>query len=131
LGESVCFSGLCYTVRGVEELTGFPARDRHRLLRLTVALTNHNPRAAREEVSAVLRDGAGRIFLASAGVSGNRLDARVAAGATVLAQPVFELPPDAAGLGLIVSHGRWSRAALVVGDGESLNHRSRVFDLGE
>ena len=128
-GRPLCFHALCYTVERVEELAGFPARNGERLVRVTVRVENHDGGAAEEEVRAYLVDAAGRRWAPSAGIAGNSLGARVPGHGTVVSEPVFRVEPEARGLALGLTHGRWTWHRMVIGDAESWGHRARLLDL--
>jgi hypothetical protein len=131
LGQPLCFHAMCFTVERGEELPGFPARNRARLVRVTLRVENRGKTMGAEEgVRAYLRDGQGRQWVETPGVSGNPLDGRVGPGGSVVSEPVFQVAPDATGLAMVLTHGRWSRHTLVIGDAESLGHRVRVMELG-
>jgi len=135
LGKPACFDRMCFTVERVEILEGFGASNQvrdieQRLARVTVRVANHGKAADTDEAGAYLRDGQGRVWPESAGVSGNPLDGRVTAGGSVVSEPVFKIAPDATGLEMVLTHGRWSRHTLVIGDAESLGHRLQVMELG-
>ncbi|HEY0264336.1 MAG TPA: hypothetical protein VGC07_07415 [Granulicella sp.] len=125
-GQPVCYGAMCFTVVGVRELPGTP-----RLVQVTVRIENRSRSSAgRESIRADLRDGQGRLWSASRGVSGNPLDVRVLPGAAVVSQPVFPLPADASVLGLVLEHEGWSTHRLAITDAESLWHRPQVMLLG-
>ena len=132
MGQPVCFHKLCFTIQQVEEVPGFPVRNGERLLRLTMAITNHGKAAAQEDLDSYLLDSRSRIWPISSAVSGNPLSARVLAGQTITSVPVFRVAPEATGFALVLRHSRWSRSlhhALVIGDPESLGHRQRLMML--
>jgi hypothetical protein len=129
MGQAACMHSICYTVERLEEVPGFPARDNVRLVRVVVQVTNRGRKEAREDVRAYLRDAQGRRWEPSDAVSGNPLHGRVLAGGTMVSEPVFRVARDATGLVMVLTHGRWSRQALVIGDPESLGHRLRVMVL--
>ena len=133
-GRPVCFHAMCFTVTRVEEVPGYFGRNRvgdgSRLVRVTVQVANHGKSSAVEKTGAYLRDGQGRVWIETPGLSGNPLDGPVRAGGSVDSEPVFQVAPDATNLGLMLTHGRSSWHRLVIGDAESLGHRPRVMDLG-
>jgi hypothetical protein len=129
MGQASCMHSICYTVDRVEEVPGFPVRENVRLVRVVVQVTNRGKTEAREEVQAYLLDAQGRRWEPSVGVSGNPLNSRVLAGGTMVSEPVFRLAEDATGLRMVLTHGRWSRYRLVIGDPESWEHRLRVMVL--
>jgi hypothetical protein len=131
LGEPQCFDEMCFRVIRVEEVPGFLIRDGRRLLRVSVQLTNKGRKAQRERlIRAYLVDGQGRRWEMSAGVNGVELTARVVGGDSVVSEPVFKVAADASGLGLVLTHGPWQPALLVIGDSDSLLHRKTVMKLG-
>jgi hypothetical protein len=131
MGEPQCFDEMCFAVTRVEEVPGFLIRDGRRLLRVSVQVTNKGRKAQREGlIRAYLLDAQGRRWEMSAGVNGVELTARVAAGGSVVSQPVFKVPADASGLGLVLTHGRWQPRVLVIGDSDSLLHKRTVVRLG-
>jgi hypothetical protein len=81
-------------------------------------------------IRAYLVDGQGRRWDESAGVNGVGLAARVAAGDSVVSEPVFKIAADANGLRLVFTHGRWQPGVLVIGDSDSWLHRRTVVELG-
>jgi hypothetical protein len=129
MGHSVCFHALCYKVERVEEISGFPVRNDVRLARVTVQVTNRGKSEAREPVRAYLRDAQGRRWEPSRAISGNPLNGRVLAGGTVVSEPVFQIAGNATGLEMVLTHGRWTRRMLVIGDPESLGHKLRAMAL--
>jgi hypothetical protein len=129
MGQPACFDAMCFTVERVEEIPGFPPQENVRLARVTVRVTNKGKKEAQEQVRAYLRDAQGRQWEPSNAVSGNPLNERVLPGGTIVSEPVFQLAEDATGLSLVLTHGRWSQHALVIGDPESLGHRLRVMVL--
>jgi hypothetical protein len=131
IGEPQCFGEMCFTVTRVEEVPGFLIRDGRRLLRVSVQVTNKGRKAQREGlIRAYLLDAQGRRWEMSTGVNGVELTARVAAGGSVVSQPVFKVPADASGLSLVLTHGRWLPRVLVIGDSDSLLHKRTVVRLG-
>jgi hypothetical protein len=131
LGKAQCFDKMCFAVTGAEEVKGFLVRDRQRLVRVSIRVTNKG-RSARSEglMRAYLVDAQGRRWEESAGVSGVGLTARVAAGDSVVSEPVFKVAGDAAGLELVLTHGWRQPGVLVIGDSDSLLHRHTVVPLG-
>jgi len=132
MGHSQCFHARCFTVERAEEVQGFPAREHERLerlVRLTVRLTNRGKKEGQEAVRAYLRDAQGRQWQESVAVSGNPLSGRIMAESERVSEPVFHIAPDATGLELVLTHGKWSRHTLVIGDAESLGHRPEVLVL--
>ena len=131
MGEPQCFDDMCFRVIRVEEVPGFLIRDQQRLLRVSVQVTNRGRRAQSDGlIRTYLVDGQGRRWERSAGVNGVQLTSRVAGGDSVVSEPVFKVAADAAGLGLVLTHGRWQPGVLVIGDSDSLLHRKTVVALG-
>jgi hypothetical protein len=131
MGEPQCFDEMCFAVTRVEEVPGFLIRDGRRLLRVSVQVRNKGRKAQRERlIRAYLMDGQGRRWETSPGVNGVELTARVAGGGSVVSEPVFKVAGDAAGMGLVLTHGRWQPGLLVIGDSDSLLHRKTVVTLG-
>jgi ABC-type uncharacterized transport system substrate-binding protein len=54
----------------------------------------------------------------------------VAAEASVVSEPVFEVAANATGLGLVFTHGWRQPGVLVIGYSDSLLHRRTVVALG-
>jgi hypothetical protein len=129
MGQPACVHTLCYTVERVEEMPGFPVRDNVRLMRVVVRVTNRGKKEAREQVRAYLQDAQGRRWTPSEAVSGNPLSGRVLARTTMVSEPVFQVAQDASGFAMVLTHGRWTRQKLVIGNPESLGHRLRVMML--
>jgi len=133
LGDGQCFDEMCFAVAGVDEVEGFRARgqDRARLVRVRVRVTNGGKGRPQSEarVRAYLVDGEGRRWEEVRGLSGVRLTTRIAAGDTVVSEPVFRVSRDATQLGLVLTHGRWQPGVLVIGDPDSWMHRPTVMRL--
>jgi hypothetical protein len=132
IGQEQCFDEMCFAVTRVEELPGFLIRDGSRLVRVTVRVTNRGRGKTQSEalIRAYLVDGLGRRWVESTGVGGVPLTAKVAAGDSVMSEPVFKVGRDATGLRLVFTHGAWQPGVLVIGDSDSLLHRRTVVDLG-
>src|ERR1700677_3987434 len=132
VGQEQCFSKMCFAVVRVEELPGFLIRDGSRLVRVSVQVSNRGRGGMESEgrMRAYLVDAQGRRWEESAGVSGVRLTARVAAGDSVVSEPVFQVSGDATGLELVLTHGRRQPGVLVIGDSDSWLHRRAVVKLG-
>lgn len=133
LGDGQCFDEMCFAVAGVDEVEGFRARgqDRARLVRVRVRVTNRGKGRPQSEarVRAYLVDGQGRRWEEVRGLSGVRLTTRIAAGDTVVSEPVFRVSRDATQLGLVLTHGRWQPGVLVIGDPDSWMHQPTVMRL--
>jgi hypothetical protein len=132
MGKEQCFDEMCFAVTGVEEVPGFLIRDGSRLLRVSVRVTNRGRGKTQREgsIKAYLVDGKGRRWEESTGVSGVRLTAAVAAGNSIISEPVFKVAKDASELGLVFTHGWRQPGVLVVGDSDSLWHRRTIVALG-
>jgi hypothetical protein len=132
LGQDRCFDEMCFAATGVQELPGYLIRDGSRLIRVSVRISNHGKEKMQSEglIRAYLIDRQGRRWEESTAVSGVQLTAKVAAGDSVMSQPVFKVPGDATGLGLIFTHGQRQPGVLVIGDSDSLLHRRTVVWLG-
>jgi len=132
LGQDRCFDEMCFAVTGVQELPGYLIQDGSRLIRVSVRISNHGKeKMQREElIQAYLIDKQGRRWEESTAVSGVQLTAKVAAGDSVMSQPVFKVAGDATGLGLIFTRGQRQPGVLVLGDSDSLLHQRTVVWLG-
>ena len=132
MGQEQCFDDMCFAVTGVEEVPGFLIRDGSRLVRVSVRVSNRGRGKTQSEglLQAYLVDAQGRKWEESTGVSGVRLTAKVAAGSSVVSEPVFKVAKDSSGLGLVFTHGRRQPGLLVIGDSDSLWHRRTVVPLG-
>jgi hypothetical protein len=132
LGQDQCYDEMCFAVVGVDEVPGLVAGDDSRVVRVAIRVTNHGHAAESEGlIEAYLLDSRGRVWQPLVGLSGNRLSARVAGGSQMLSQPLFRVARDAAGLGLVFTHGPWQPGRLVIGDSDSLGHRPTVVTLGK
>jgi len=132
LGQNRCFDEMCFAVTGMQELPGYLIQDGSRLIRVSVRISNHGKEKRQSEglIQAYLIDRQGRRWEESTAVSGVQLTAKVAAGDSVVSQPVFKVAGDATGLGLIFTRGQRQPGVLVVGDSDSLLHRRTVVWLG-
>jgi hypothetical protein len=132
LGQDQCFDEMCFAVIGVQELPGYLILDGSRLVRVSVRISNHGKGKPQSErlIQAYLVDAQGREWAQSTGVSGVRLTARVAAGDSVVSQPVFKVAKNASGLVLVFTHGHRQPGVLVIGDSDSLLHQRTVVRLG-
>jgi len=131
IGQDQCHGEMCFAVAGVDEVPGLVAGDDSRVVRVTIRVTNHGHSAQSEgPIEAYLLDSRGRIWTPLAGLSGNRLNSRVAGGSQMLSQPLFRVAKDAAGLGLVFTRGPWQPGRLVIGDTDSLGHRPTIVPLG-
>lgn len=131
MGQSQCFDEMCFAVTGVQELPGYLIQDGSRLVRVSVRISNHAKEKTESEgsIQAYLIDRQGRRWTESTGISGVPLTARVAAGDSVMSEPVFKVTKDATGLELIFTHGRRQPGVLVIGDSDSLLHRRTIVPL--
>ena len=131
IGEDQCYGEMCFAVVNVDEVPGLVAGEDSRVVRVTVRVTNHGHSAESEGlIEAYLMDSKKRIWQPLAGLSGNRLNGRVAGGSEMLSEPMFRVARDATGLGLVLTHGEWQPGRLVVGDSDSLGHEKTVVALG-
>jgi len=132
IGQDQCFDEMCFAVTGVQELPGYLIRDGSRLVRVSVRISNHGKQKPQSEklLKAYLMDKQGRRWAESTAISGVRLTGRVAAGNSVVSEPVFKVAKDATGLRLVLTHGRRQPGILVIGDPDSLLHRPTVVWLG-
>jgi hypothetical protein len=132
MGQEQCFGDMCFAVVRVEEVPGFLIRDGSRLVRVEVRVSNRGRGRAQSEglMRAYLVDAQGRRWEESAGVGGVRLTVRVAAGDSVVSEPVFKVAGDATGMELVFTHGWKQPGVLVIGDSDSWLHRRTVVKLG-
>lgn len=131
IGRAQCYDTMCFTVTGVDEVPGLVAGDADRVVRVTVQVNNRGRSAEADgTVTAYLVDSRGRIWQPLPGLSGNRLMARLAGGSQMVSRPMFRVANDAAGLGLVFTHGSWQMRRLIAGDSDSLGHRRSVVALG-
>jgi len=130
IGQEQCYGEMCFAVVGVDEVPGLVAADDSRVIRVAIRVTNRGHAAQSEGlIEAYLLDSQGRVWEPLAGLSGNRLNGRVAGGSEMLSQPMFRVAKDAAGLGLVFTHGSWQPGRLVIGDSDSLGHRPDTVPL--
>jgi Telomeric repeat-binding factor 2. len=132
LGQDRCFDEMCFAVTGVQELPGYLIEDGSKLIRVSVRISNHGKEKMQSEglIQAYLIDKQGRQWAESTAVSGVPLTAKVAAGDSVMSQPVFKVAGDSTGLGLIFTRGQRQPGVLVIGDSDSLLHQRTVVWLG-
>ena len=132
LAQDQCFDDMCFAVTEAQDMPGFSVQDASRLVRVTVRISNHAAEKTQQDkhIQAYLVDKQGRQWIESTAVSGVRLTAKLAASGSAVSQPVFKVPHDATGLGLVFTHGRGWPGALVIGDSDSLRHRRTVVWLG-
>ena len=130
-GADQCFGQMCFAVVRAE---GVPARasgEMGRVVRVTVRVTNRGRGAEAEgRIRAYLVDAQGRRWEPLPGLSGNLLTRRVAGGAAMVSEPVFQVARDSSGLRLVFTRGVWQMGTLVIGDSDSLGHRRTVVELG-
>jgi len=133
LGQDRCFDEMCFAVTSVQELPGYLIQDGSKLIRVSVRISNHGKEKMQSEglIRAYLIDKQGRRWEESTAVSGVQLTAKVAAGDSVLSQPVFKVAGDATGLGLVFTRGQRQPGVLVIGDSDSLLHQRTVVWLGQ
>ena len=140
IGQEQCFDEMCFTVTGMQEVPGFFGRnasgrdkagDGSRLLRIMIRIQNRGSGRAQSEklIRSYLVDRHGRRWNELPGLTGVPLTTPVAPGNSVVSEPVFQVPPDADGLGLVFTHGRWQPGVLVIGDSDSLGHRPTLVPL--
>ncbi|RSL17954.1 hypothetical protein EDE15_3506 [Edaphobacter aggregans] len=131
MGQDQCFDEMCFAVTGVEEVPGFLIHDGSRLIRVSVRITNHARGRTESEklIRAYLLDAQGRRWNESRGISGVPLTARLAAGDSVVSEPVFKVARDATGLRLVFTHGWRQPDVLVIGASDSLLHRPTIVWL--
>ncbi|MEO6816962.1 MAG: hypothetical protein ABI177_09685 [Edaphobacter sp.] len=132
LGQDRCFDEMCFAVTGVQELPGYMIQDGSKLIRVSVRISNHSKEKRQSEglIQAYLIDKQGRRWEESTAISGVPLTANVAAGDSVMSQPVFKVAGDATVLGLIFTRGQRQLGVLVIGDSDSLLHQRTVVWLG-
>jgi hypothetical protein len=132
MGQEQCFGDMCFAVIGVDEVPVFLNRDGSRLVRVSVRIRNRGRGHAQSEglIQAYLVDAQGRQWEESAGVSGVRLTARVAAGDSVVSEPIFKVASEASELGVIFTRGWKQPGVLVIGESDSWLHRRTVVKLG-
>jgi hypothetical protein len=132
MGQEQCFGDLCFSVVGMDEVPGFLIRDGSRLVRVSVRVRNRGRGKTESDglMRAYLVDGQGLRWEESAGVSGVRLTVRVAAGDSVVSEPIFKVASDATGLGLVFTRGSRQPGVLVIGDSDSWLHRRTLVRLG-
>ncbi len=132
LGQDQYFDDMCFAVTGAQDMPEFSVQAGSRLVRVTVRISNHAGEKTQQDrhIRAYLVDRQGRQWVESTAVSGVRLTAKLTAGGSAISQPVFKVPHDATGLGLVFTHGRGWPGALVIGDSDSLMHRRTAVWLG-
>jgi hypothetical protein len=131
LGQDQCYGAMCFAVVGVDEVPGLVAGDDGRVVRVAIRVSNHGHAAESEgRIEAYLVDSKGREWAPLPGLSGNRLNSRVAGGSEMVSQPLFRVAEDSESLALVLTHGNWQPGRLVVGDSDSVGHRRTVVPLG-
>ena len=132
-GQSRCFAEVCFSVLATRELPGFQARDqtRERLVRVTIGVHNTETSRAIGEpnLRASLVDDRAHRWAIVPGLSGVSLSTRVQPGGTTTSDPVFRVPGEASGLHLELLHAGWYPGRFIIGDPESLLHRSTQLQL--
>jgi hypothetical protein len=130
MGQEQCYGDMCFAVAKVERVSEFPAGDQDRLMRVSIRIRNKGHQSQGEErIQAYLLDAQGRRWQESAGVSGVRLTASVAGGASIMSEPIFRVAQDATDLRLVFTHGRRQLRVLMIGDSDSLLHRRTIVKL--
>lgn len=130
MGQEQCYGDLCFAVTAADQVPGLVAGDDGRVVRVTVWVENHGSATEADDgIKAYLVDSRGRIWTPLPGLSGNRLNGRVAAGSQMTSQPMFRVAEDSAGLGMVLTHGNWQSRRLVIGESDSLGHRKNVVAL--
>ena len=100
IGQDQCYDEMCFAVVAVDEVPGLTAGDDGRVVRVTIRVTNHGHASEAEgSIAAYLTDSQGRIWTPLAGLSGNRLNGRVAGGSQMVSQPMYRVAKDSQGLG--------------------------------
>jgi hypothetical protein len=136
LGQEQCFDDLCFAVIKTETMPPFFGQnqtdDGSRLIRVTVSGRNRGRGKTQSEelLRAYLVDSQGRRWNEVPGLSGNPLTTRIPAGSRVIIEPVFKVPGDAHGLGLIFTHGRRQPGVMIIGNSDSWWHKRTVVWLG-
>ncbi|WP_035349505.1 hypothetical protein [Edaphobacter aggregans] len=130
-GKDQCFHEICLAVVKTDVMPGYLAQNGERVVRATVRMTNRSAVRARRDTGlrAYLIDAQGRSWHEVPGLEGVRLTATVAPRGSVMSQPVFKVPQDATGLGLVFTHGRGLPGALVIGGPDSLLHPLVIVPL--
>jgi hypothetical protein len=130
LGADRCFGQMCFAVLRSEAVPS-TAGEMGRVIRVTVRVTNRGRGVeAESRIRAYLVDAQGRRWEPLPGLSGNPLTRRVAGGAAMVSEPVFQVARDSSGLRLVFTRGFWQMGTLVIGDSDSLGHRRTVVELG-
>jgi hypothetical protein len=130
MGQDQCFDKMCFAVVGFDEVPSLVVGDSGRVVRVNIRVSNQGHSANSDSlVRAYLLDGSGRTWEPLPGLSGNRLTARVAAGAEMLSQPMFRVAQDSESLSLVFTHGHWQAGSLTIGDSDSLAHKPDAVPL--
>jgi hypothetical protein len=130
IGQEQCYDEICFAVTGAQRVPSFPIRGKDRLVRVSIRVKNKGHSTQSEGlIRAYLVDGQGRRWQESTGVSGVRLTAPVAGGASVVSEPIFQVPKDSTDLELVFTRGNRQPGILVIGDSDSLLHRRTVVRL--
>ena len=131
VGQDQCFQNMCFAIVGIEHVPSLVTGDDAHVERVSIRVTNRGSSAdADTGIEAYLLDSRGRLSEPLAGLSGNRLNGRLAPHAQMLSQPMFRVAKDSAGLGIVLTHGSWQRRRLTIGDSDSLAHRRTIVALG-
>jgi hypothetical protein len=133
-GKDQCYGDMCFAVMSAEQVPVYAVRhqagDGSRLLRISIRVTNKGKDAQSEGLMhAYLVDEQGRRWEPLPGLAGVRLTAKVAAGDSVMSEPIFKVAADASGLALIFTHGHWQPRVLMIGDSDSWWHKKTVVAL--
>ena len=130
-GKEQCFHEICIAVVKTDVMPGYLAQNGERVVRVTVLMNNRSAVKAHSDsgLRAYLVDAQGRRWQEVPGLEGVRLTATIAPRGSVMSEPVFKVPKDATGLGLVLSHGRGLPGALVIGGPDSLMHPMVVVPL--
>jgi hypothetical protein len=145
-GEDQCFDDWCISVEGVafSNTAGrgsvqMQAKGRYYFVTLRVSSRALGRAQAAPDAAVYLLDDRDRVYQPSA--EGQRafeslngkslpLGMRLQPGASFRSVTVFDVPKDAAGIGLVVAHGGWP-GRFIVGDSNSLFHKKTVTLLPE
>jgi hypothetical protein len=130
-GKEQCSHEICLAVVKTDVMPGYLAQNGERVVRVVVQVTNRSAVKSRREsgLRVHLVDAEGRRWYEVPGLEGVRLTAMITPGGSVISEPVFKVAKDAAGLGLVFTHGPGLPQALVIGDPCSLMHPPVVVPL--
>jgi hypothetical protein len=146
MGERQCFDDWCVSVEHAvrQARAGLPPADvaaRGVFCVVTVRVSNAARRRAQRasDAGVCLIDEKGHRYepsppgqraLDATGLGGSDLTTRLPPGGSFVRRVVFDVPTDAAGLALVVNHGRFP-GLLIIGDPHSFLHAPTVFSLSE